>query len=77
MTNTNIDEVAEGGLVIPSKEKITRLKADLSKFMRLVLKETEGTFHTKILLKLLEVYIIIESAEKGEGNVGRNPSYPE
>lgn len=74
MTNTNIDEVAEGRLVIPSKEKITRLKADLSKFMRLVLKETEGAFHTKILLKLLEVYVILDNAEKGDTNAGRNSS---
>jgi hypothetical protein len=73
------EAVVDSNYTVYPKEKLVRMKVHLSKLMRLVTNslEQEGNLYTQLMLKLLEVYVILDNAEKGETNVGRNSTYPE
>jgi len=77
ISNTQTGEVVEERQEIPSSEKLAKLKTELKKLINLAIRETTGDLKASLINKLVEVVIIVESAEKGEVNVGRNSSYPE
>jgi len=73
----DLEGTVEEGQAVPLGEKLARLKSELKKLINLAIRETEGDLKASLINKLVEVVIIVESAEKGETNVGRNSSYPE
>jgi len=81
-TNTETGEVVGEVVVmnpyaLPSKEKLVRMRNILFKLMRLIHTEEESDFKSNLITSLIGPYSLIDSAEKGETNVGRNSSYPE
>ena len=77
ISNTQTGEVVEERQEIPSGEKLSKFKGELKKLINIAIRETTGDLKASLINKLVEVVIIVESAEKGETNVGRNSSYPE
>lgn len=70
----DLERVVEESPVVPLMEKLTRLKSELKKLINLSIRETEGDLKASLINKLVEVVIIIENAEKGDINAGRNSS---
>ena len=81
MTNMNLEEggVVKAPYILPTKEKLARMRLHLSKLMRLVTNEINqnSTLYTQLMLEFLKIHTMLDNAEKGEVNVGRNSSYPE
>jgi hypothetical protein len=76
-TKFDLEGTVEEVQIVPSSEKLAKLKTELKKLINLAIRETTGDLKASLINKLVEVVIIVESAEKGETNVGRNSSYPE
>ena len=76
-TKFDLEGTVEEVQIVPSSEKLAKLKTELKKLINLAIRETTGDLKASLINKLVEVVIIVESAEKGETNAGRNSSYPE